>query len=392
MRLLLGLFCCLFTGNVMTQCAIRCNTAQGYFLDQENCRCVKRPQILCRKLCPPGQKLESPCNCVPEKQEEEEPVFCIQSLCPDGSPRDPKTCGCPEKPQIVCLKLCPPGQRIEPPCNCVPEKEEPVFCIQSLCPDGSSRDPKTCKCPEPFPNPICIQSICPKGQKRDPKDCQCKPLMQCKKLCPSGYELTGFCDCTKKPPVICKAIPCPPGTRRKEGSCDCVRDPILQPLCLIKSCKPGFELDKNCRCVISFGAICEIGCPPGLRVYPGRCECVRPITCAINSCQRGYSVGDDCQCEESSSTLPIFIQPQCRIRKCAKHYKLDSKSCQCKLPIGPTCRRACPAGKIMISPCKCVRRRKCPIKKCVRSWKRDKKSCKCVKKMNFLSSFEVGSD
>ena len=422
---------CLLLNGVLSQCAIRCNSAQGYFLDDKACKCVKRPPMVCFMICEPGYRIESPCNCVkiepvfciqsmcpdgsnrnpvtckcpeplppvlciasvcpngksrnPRTCKCPEPVFCIQSMCPDGSSRDPETCQCPKpRPPVACIEsLCPNGKLRDPKtCGC----PEPIFCIQSLCPDGSSRDPETCGCPKPIRPPFCIQSLCPRNQKRDPKDCRCKPIRLCKRLCPLNQILNEFCECIKQIPVICKAVPCPFGSVRRKGSCECVPTISFPPIknCLIKSCKNGFKLDENCRCVEKQGAICEIGCPLGTKVYVGICDCVPVIKCPIQFCQNGFKQDNNCRCVKGSFPLPILTPKVCQIQKCKRHYLFDKKNCKCELPFGRTCRRACPRGKVMISPCKCVKKKKCPIKKCRHNWEVKKDTCECIREDSFF--------
>ena len=212
---------------------------------------------------------------------------------------------------------CPPGQtyslRLR---RCV--KQQNTVCIALACPPGYIRKPPSCTCvkktpalpkpspPAPSPPSGCHIASCFEGYAVNDK-CKCVPksLIVCLKLCQPGFHIRpGSCVCVPK--RSCQIKACKRGFKLDSRSCQCVRSysspPSVPPKsCGIRSCDSRYSLSlATCKCKVKFGPICKIGCPPGLRVFPGRCKCVRPPRCPIKLCRQGYYLNrTGCRCVES---------------------------------------------------------------------------------------------
>ena len=217
-----------------------------------------------------------------------------------------------------CNIRCAQGYHLTKDCRCV----QNTVCIALACPEGMIRVPPLCKCvkkkdhrPRLPPRPKCQR----------PKNCQ---IQQCY----PGYHVCNQCKCTPVSNRMCRKA-CPPGQTIRPGKCECV--PIRK--CQIKSCKEGFIVDKSkcacvkkssslppsnqckiascdpryqlnqqkCKCEVKIGIICLIGCPPGMRVFPGKCKCVYPPRCPIKTCKNGFKIcGKSCKCVASKPWNP----------------------------------------------------------------------------------------
>ena len=210
------------------------------------------------------------------------------------------------------------------------KKNEPVFCIALACPPGFIRKPPSCKCvrktpalppvkpPKPSPPKNCNISSCYAGYFISNRcKCQAERGPTCRKGCRPGYTIRpNSCVCV--PRRSCQIQTCKSGFKRNNSQCKC--DPVGPSLpspappappvtpvspakCYIKSCDPRYEVSKSkCVCKVKLGPTCRIGCPPGLRVFPGRCRCVRPPKCPIRSCRSGSRLDHSkCKCVKCSS-------------------------------------------------------------------------------------------
>lgn len=313
----------------------RCRSGYRFCWRTRRCKPIHkvvrpRPPFICRRACPKGFILTPDCKCVPDQK------VCIALACPEGQRRNPKTCQCePIKkhpPKNCRIKQCLKGYKISSSCTCVRAIPGP-YCFVG-CKKGEMQVPGTCDC-VPYrkckiktcrtpailnkqckcemPQDYC-DIKCPKGTKFQ-FPCQCVPIKSCSiSKCDHRYRLDPqSCKCKVKPGPICK-IGCPPGMRVFPGRCRCVYPPkcsiqackkgfnlhfdkckcskapiILPPKCNISSCDHRYSLNrKKCRCEVKSGPVCEIYCPPGMRVFPGRCKCVYPPKCAISKIGRAH--------------------------------------------------------------------------------------------------------
>ena len=78
----------------MIKCMMMCPTGQDLH-PQYGCKCVDQSVIDALYDHGLDENCQLPVGNPSEQVYPEEQVFCIQSMCPDGSPRDPITCLCP---------------------------------------------------------------------------------------------------------------------------------------------------------------------------------------------------------------------------------------------------------------------------------------------------------
>ena len=191
-------------------------------------------RVLCaRPECQPGEYwLTRPGECCPECAKPpqcNDPVNCFanpcdvqQEPCQDGFECVANYCG-------GCNALCVVSKKKD--CS-------ETACIQSLCPDGSPRQQigdDCCACPSKCASQPCTDDLCSDGSSRreiDGQCCACPPdpcdNVDCAEIatCPDGTHLV-------KPPGACCAS-C-------ERDCSTVR-------CAFPQCKPGQKLVKAGCC------------------------------------------------------------------------------------------------------------------------------------------------
>lgn len=262
--------------SIMLRCTFECGIHSceiGYRFDEGSCQCVSQLRNFCRKNCPFNMYLNNKCKCMRQKP-----------------------CG---------LNLCLSGYNLNPnSCMCELEGEQLNCSIQS-CHDGFELSQFSCKCEQS--NLFTCRRLCAPGLTVYPGACQCVPERQCHiKSCSEPAIINNFCEC-ELPQDYCD-IQCPEGTEF-EFPCQCVPvkpnpSPIIAPpepdnQCKIESCREGFEMDYEfCECVEKQEPVCEIGCPFGMVVYPGNCECVNEYDCAIQTCSNPANLNvDACECE-----------------------------------------------------------------------------------------------
>ena len=253
--------------------------------------------------------------------------------------------------------------------------------------------------------------ICEKGCKDGyyiNEDCSCSEARFCTmEACPNFGEVKDFrnCSCTPKDdilpyePIICKSIKCKPGYKI-DKNCKCQLEstspgdfpefpefpefpdfPGFPKKCQIKSCNRHFRFDKkSCSCKKWKGGTCRKGCPRGMRIYalPKKinCNCVKIIKCPITSCI-GSSKLYNCKCVPNDFPIP----PKCGIKSCKNMFELFRPKCKCRRESLPSCKKGCPRG-MMIKPgtCKCVKRPRCSIKKCHKGYRLNRRKCQCRKR------------
>jgi hypothetical protein len=136
---------------------------------------------------------------------------------------------------------------------------------------------------------------CRPGYTIRPGRCVCDPIRNCQiKSCKKGFYLNSKkCACVKISKPI--PVPQPPAT-----------SPPVSNNCHIKSCDCRYYLNqKSCRCKVKRGPICKIGCPRGMRVFPGKCKCVYPPKCPIVKCKSGFTLcSKRCKCVRKKVELP----------------------------------------------------------------------------------------
>ena len=173
-------------------------------------------------------------------------------------------------------------------------------CNIKECKPGMQLDNEFCECVKSF-GPTC-RIGCPRGMVVYSGLCKCiKPYECAIKSCKSPGFINFDCEC-EMPQDYCD-IECPFGTEF-EFPCQCVPKTIIEPMpeppmdCNITRCKPGLKLDEdNCECAEFPGPTCRIGCPPGMTVYPGFCQCIKPYDCGILACKYPASPNFGCECE-----------------------------------------------------------------------------------------------
>ena len=254
------------------------------------CECVPKKIPICRMRCVPGLTVyPGKCQCVTKRT-------CHIKECV-GSASVNEFCKCEQQNQYVCDKLCEKGFRIEAPCNCVPDQisDDGTFndCKINQCKPGFFLDSDFCECEEKD-EPVC-EIECPMGQIVYPGICKCVQEYECDiQSCKGSSTLTLDCQCAED---AC-SIQCPPHTVF-QAPCACVpsTEQVSPDLCNILKCKAGFSLDsQECDCVEVLGITCRIGCPPGFKVFPGKCECLPQIDCPIAQCSQPATLSDDCFC------------------------------------------------------------------------------------------------
>lgn len=164
-----------------------------------------------------------------------------------------------------------------------------------------------------------IQSCYPGYKVYD--ECKCTPvsLRKCRKGCPPGQTIRpGKCECVPK--RSCQIRTCISGYYINQHECKCVNgsgsppadSPPSSNQCQISSCDHRYKLNsKKCRCEVKRGATCRIGCPRGMRVYPGKCKCVWPPKCPITSCSHGFRICEkSCKCVKSDGGKPGHFNPR----------------------------------------------------------------------------------
>lgn len=251
-------------------------------------------------------------------------------VCPEGQIITPP-CNCVDKP--MCFpKFCRPGQYFnKKSCKCEFEEEDkdnyPEFCKSKFCGKGYYLDYSLCKCIKIDLSPICEPQICDKGFVFNEEYCECIPSFLPKrcvlpKSCPSGQYFSALlCKCIK--PVYCIQSVCQnlmgrnpetcacnikscPGSPCKEGyvrniiDCKCTPRELPKSQCGISKCHPKYRLNKKrCECKKKMGVVCEKACLHGLEIFPGKCKCVKPPKCNITQCKYGYYLDyEDCKCVE----------------------------------------------------------------------------------------------
>ena len=299
-------------------CNIRC--AKGYFLTKD-CRCEKNQTFCIALACPPGYIRKPPsCKCVKKSPPKPPlppppvpPKNCKISKCRTGYKIN-KNCKCVPKSLFVCYKLCPPRQHIRPgSCVCVPKRS----CQILTCKNGYKLDYGNCRCvkktpPPPPPPKNCKISSCYAGYRVN-GNCACEPVGPpvCRIFCRKGTTLRpGKCVCD--PIRKCQIRRCKFGNRLDYGKCKCVKKTPPKPFepCNIKSCDYRYEVSPNkCACRVKRGPTCRKGCPRGLRIFPGRCKCVKPPSCPITSCKEGYHLNKR-QCKCSKRSEPPVLPPK----------------------------------------------------------------------------------
>ena len=167
--------------------------------------------------------------------------------------------------------------------------------------------------------------------------------------------------------------------RRK---CECEKK-SQSDKCLVKTCKTGYEVDENCKCVLESGSFCRIGCPSGEEVHAGNCVCTPIPKCPIKECQKRSELNKKCRCVTDSFPRPSSTSSTCPILKCKRSYELDRKNCKCIGDSRKTCRRNCSEEKSRHSKTKKTKKTKkrCSIERCNHNWKLDRRKCECINRM-----------
>lgn len=199
-----------------------------------------------------------------------------------------------KKPSIKkpCNIRCAKGYHITKECKCKLNKPKST----TPCPPGFEPKPPSSTCvpkstSKPKNDRKCLIKSCFPGYKINQK-CKCVPisLIVCLKLCPKGQHIRpGSCICEPKRNCLIKK--CKSGSSLDKSKCACVLDNSSANQCNIQRCDHRYRINqKKCICEPKPGPICKIGCPHGMRVFPGKCRCVYPPVCPITNCRKGFNL------------------------------------------------------------------------------------------------------